>query len=189
MLHLIFHLIMIERDHLIEVDLLAARQSANFAAFFHSLETGQNSGAELRVLCKRRLLVHRVAKAQPGIVGNGQAGQYFQEANRPVPPLIFQGFLIQFPIRRQSDGQLRPLQLVFRQFLRHIHSVSTHAHGYQGVVISLRRGRDNADVHMDVRGNQLMEHIIKLTKGVFDVLLYRRHFFFCINLWYTILLR
>lgn len=101
MLHLIFHLIMIERDHLIEVDLLAARQSANFAAFFHSLETGQNSGAELRVLCKRRLLVHRVAKAQPGIVGNGQAGQYFQEANRPVPPLIFRDSSSSF----QSGGR------------------------------------------------------------------------------------
>ena len=63
MLHLILHLIMIERDHLIEVDLLAARQSADFAAFLHALGTGQNSGGELRVLCKRRLLVHCVAKA------------------------------------------------------------------------------------------------------------------------------
>ena len=40
MLHLILHLIMIERDHLIEVDLLAARQSADFAAFLHALGTG-----------------------------------------------------------------------------------------------------------------------------------------------------
>ena len=35
---------------------------------------------------------------------------------------------------------------------------------------------------MDVRGNQLMEHILKLTKGVFDVLLYRRHLILRINL-------
>ena len=140
MLHLILHLIMIERDHLIEVDLLAARQSADFAAFLHALGTGQNSGGELRVLCKRRLLVHCVAKAQPGIVGNGQASQHFQETNRPVPPLILQGFLIQFPIRWQSDGQLCSLQLVFRQFLRHIHPMSTHAHRYQCVIVPLIRG-------------------------------------------------
>ena len=63
MLHLIFHFILIERDHLIEVDLLAVRQSADLAAFLHALGTGQNSGSELRVLCKRRLLVHRMAKA------------------------------------------------------------------------------------------------------------------------------
>ena len=182
MLHLILHLIPIERDHLIEVDLLAARQSAEFAAFLHALETGQNSGAEFRILCKRRLLVHCVAKAQPGIAGNGQAGQHFQETNRPVPPLILQGFLIQFPIRWQSNGQFRSLQLVFRQFFRHIHSVSTHTHRYQCVIVPLIRGRNNADVHMDVRGNQLMEHILKLTKGVFDVLLYRRHLILRINL-------
>ena len=186
MLHLILHLIMIERDHLIEVDLLAARQSADFAAFLHALGTGQNSGGELRVLCKRRLLVHCVAKAQPGIVGNGQASQHFQETNRPVPPLILQGFLIQFPIRWQSDGQLCSLQLVFRQFLRHIHPMSTHAHRYQCVIVPLIRGWNNADVHMDVRRNQLMEHILKLTKGVFDVLLYRRHLILRINLWLTV---
>ena len=44
MLHLILHLIMIERDHLIEVDLLAVRQSADFAAFLDTLGAGQNSG-------------------------------------------------------------------------------------------------------------------------------------------------
>ena len=32
--------------------------------------------AEHRVLRKRRLLVHRVTKAQPGITGNRQAGQH-----------------------------------------------------------------------------------------------------------------
>ena len=183
MLHLILHLIMIERDHLIEVDLLAARQSADFTSVPDNiLRTYQKCGAEFRILCKRRLLIHCVAKAQPGIVGNRQACQHFQETNRPVPPLILQGFLIQFPIRWQSDGQLCSFQLVFRQFLRHIHPVSTHAHRYQCVIVPLIRGRNNADVHMDVRGNQLMEHILKLTKGVFDVLLYRRHLILRINL-------
>ena len=53
MLHLILHLIMIERDHLIEVDLLAAGKSADFAALPDNiLRAHQNCGAELRVLCK-----------------------------------------------------------------------------------------------------------------------------------------
>ena len=36
---------------------------------------------------------------------------------------------------------------------------------------------------MNVGRNQLMEHILKLTKGVFDVLLDCGHLIFCINLW------
>ena len=39
---------------------------------------------------------------------------------------------------------------------------------------------------MDVRGNQLMEHILKLAEGVLDVLLDRRHFFLRINLRLTV---
>ena len=59
MLHLILHLIPIERDHLIEVDLLAARQSADFASVPDNiLRTYQKCGAEFRILCKRRLLIH-----------------------------------------------------------------------------------------------------------------------------------
>ena len=187
MLQFILQFVPIERNYLIEVDLLAAGQSADLASVPDNiLRAHQKCAAEHRVLRKRRLLVHCVAKAQPGIAGNGQAGQHLQETNRPVPPLILQGFLIQFPIRWQSDGQLCSLQLVFRQFLRHIHPMSTHAHRYQCVIVPLIRGWNNADVHMDVRRNQLMEHILKLTKGVFDVLLYRRHLILRINLWLTV---
>ncbi len=150
MVQLIFQSHPVERNHLIEVDLLAARQGADLAAILGTLGTGQNGGAQLRVLCKMLLIVHGMAEAQPGIAGNGKAGQDFQQANGPVPPLILHGFLIQLPVRRQGDSQLRPLQLVFRQFLRHIHPVSTHAHGDQGVIVPLLRGRHDADVHMDV---------------------------------------
>lgn len=109
-----------------------------------------NSGGELRVLCKRRLLVHCVAKAQPGIVGNGQASQHFQETNRPVPPLILQDSSSSFnPVAERWPALLAPAWL--RQFLRHIHPMSTHAHRYQCVIVPLIRGWNNADVHMDVR--------------------------------------
>ena len=183
---LIFQFIPVERNHLIEVDLLATRQDADLAAIFGILGTSQNGGAQLCVLCKILLIVHGMAEAQPGIAGNGKAGQGFQQADGPVPLFVFHGLLIQLPVRRQGNGQLRPLQLVFRQFLRHIHPVSTHAHRYQCVIVPLIRGWNNADVHMDVRRNQLMEHILKLTKGVFDVLLYRRHLILRINLWLTV---
>ncbi len=42
---LIFQFIPVERNHLIEVDLLAARQSADLAAIFGILGTSQNGGA------------------------------------------------------------------------------------------------------------------------------------------------
>ena len=67
------------------------------------------------------------------------------------------------------DGQFRPLQLVFRQFLGHIHPVGTHAHRHQCVIIPLLRGRDHADVHMDVGRNQLMEHILELAEILLNV--------------------
>ena len=126
--HFKLQFIPVEGDHLIEVDLLAARQDADFAAIFGVLGAGQNSGAQLCVLCKGLLIVHGMAEAQPGIAGNGQTGQDFQQANGPIPPLILHRFLIQLPVPRQGDGKLRPFQLVFRQFLRHLHAVSAHTH-------------------------------------------------------------
>ena len=166
---LIFQFIPVERNHLIEVDLLAARQSADLAAIFGILGTSQNGGAQLCVLCKILLIVHGMAEAQPGIAGNGKAGQGFQQADGPVPLFVFHGLLIQLPVRRQGNGQLRPLQLIFRQFLRHIHPVSAHAHGDQGAVVPLLRGRHHADVHMDVGRNQLMEHILELAEILLNV--------------------
>ena len=74
---LIFQFIPVERNHLIEVDLLAARQDADLAAIFSVLGACQNGGAQLCALCKVLLIVHGMAEAQPGIAGNGQAGQCF----------------------------------------------------------------------------------------------------------------
>ena len=169
MLHFIVQFIPIEGDHLIEVDLLAARQGADLAAVLRTLGAGQNGGAQLRVFCKVLLIVHGMTEAQPGITGNGQTSQGFQQADGPVPLFVFHGLLIQLPVRRQGNGQLRPLQLIFRQFLRHIHPVSAHAHGDQGVIVSLLSGRHHADVHMDVRGNDLVEYILKLAEILLDV--------------------
>ena len=106
---------------------------------------------------------------QPTVTVDGQTSQGFQQTNGPVPLFVFHGLLIQLPVRRQRDSQLRPLQLVFRQFLRHIHPVSAHAHGDQGVIVSLLSGRHHADVHMDVRGNDLVEYILKLAEILLDV--------------------
>ena len=169
MLYFIFQFIPVEGDHLIEVDLLAAGQDADLAAIFGVLWACQNGSAQLCALCKVLLMVHGVAKAQPGIAGNGQAGQGFQQADGPVPPLIFQVLMLQFPVSRQSNGQFRPLQLVFGQLLRHIHPVSAHTHGDQGVVVPLLGGRNNADIHMNVRGRKLMEHILELAEILLDV--------------------
>ena len=155
MLHLIFQFLSVEGNHLIEVDLLATRQDADLAAIFGVLGTSQHGGAQLCALCEVLLIVHGMAEAQPGIAGNGQAGQGFQQADRPVPPLILQILMFQLPVPRQRNGQFRPLQLVFRQFLRDIHPVGTHTHGDQGVVVPFLGGRHHADVNMDVRRRQL----------------------------------
>ena len=178
---LIFQFIPVERNHLIEVDLLATRQDADLAAIFGILGTSQNGGAQLCVLCKILLIVHGMAEAQPGIAGNGKAGQGFQQANGPVPPLILHRFLNQLPVRRQRDSQLRPLQLVFCQFFRHIHPVSTHTHGDQGIIVPLLSGRHDADVHMDVRGDQLVEHILDLTEILLNVTLDGLHLLLCVD--------
>ena len=47
--------------------------------------------------------------------------------------------------------------------------MSAHAHGDQGVIVSLLSGRHHADVHMDVRGNDLVEYILKLAEILLDV--------------------
>ena len=185
MRHLIFQFLSVEGDHLIEVDLLAARQDANLAAIFGVLWACQNGSAQLCALCKVLLIVHGMAEAQPGIAGNGQASQGFQQADWPIPPLILQILALQLPVSRQRDGKFRPLQLVFGQLLRHIHPMSAHTHGDQGVVVPLLGGRHHADVHMDVGGRKLMEHILELAEILLDVLLDGIHFFLSIDLWNT----
>ena len=169
MFQFIVQLVLIKRNDLIEVDLLAARQGADLAALLCTLGAGENGGTQLRIFRKVLLVIHGMSKAQPGIAGNGKAGQGFQQADGPVPLFVFHGLLIQLPVRRQGNGQLRPLQLIFRQFLRHIHPVSAHAHGDQGAVVPLLRGRHHADVHMDVGRNQLMEHILELAEILLNV--------------------
>ena len=178
----VLQLVPVEGEHLVEVDLLAARQGADLAAVLRPLGGRENGGAQLRVLCKVLLIVHGMAETQPSIAGNGQSGLGFQQADGPVPPLILQILMLQLPVPRQRDGQLRPLQLVFRQRPRHIHPVGAHAHGDQGVVVPLLGGRHHADVHMDVRGRQLMEHMPKLAEILLDVPLDGRQFLLRIDL-------
>lgn len=49
--------------------------------------------------------------------------------------------------------------------------MGTHAHGDKGVVVLLFGRRHYADVHMDVRGAEFMEHVLKLSEVLLDVLL------------------
>ena len=169
MFQFIVQFIRIKRNDLIEVDLLAARQGADLAAIFRILGTDQGSSTQFGVVCKWFPVLHCMTMPQPTVTVDGQTSQGFQQTNGPVPLFVFHGLLIQLPVRRQRDSQLRPLQLVFRQFLRHIHPVSAHAHGDQGVIVSLLSGRHHADVHMDVRGNDLVEYILKLAEILLDV--------------------
>ena len=169
MFQFIVQFIRIKRNDLIEVDLLAARQSADLTAVLRTLGIDQGRSAQFRVFRKGFPVLHCMTMTQPAVTVDGQTGQGLQQADGPVPPLIFHGLLIQLPIRRQCNGQLRPLQLVFRQFLRHIHPVGAHTHGDQSVVVPFLRRRNNADVHMDVGGNQLVEHILNIAEILINV--------------------
>ena len=169
MFQFIVQFIRIKRNDLIEVDLLTARQSAGLTAVLRTLGIDQGRSAQFRVFCKGFPVLHCMTMTQPAVTVDGQTGQGLQQADGPVPPLVFHGLLIQLPIRRQCNGQLRPLQLVFRQFLRNIHPVGAHAHSDQRVVVPLPGGRYHADVHMDVRGDQLMEHILERAEILLDV--------------------
>ncbi len=123
--HLIFQFIPVEGDHLIEVDLLAARQDADLAAIFGILGAGQNGSAQLCVLCKVLLIVHGMAEAQPGIAGNGQAGQGFQQADGPVPPLILQILMLQLPVPSAARWPAPPAPACIRP-VPPVHSSGGH---------------------------------------------------------------
>ena len=72
MFQFIVQLVLIKRNDLIEVDLLAARQGADLAALLCTLGAGENGGTQLRIFRKVLLVIHGMSKAQPGIAGNGQ---------------------------------------------------------------------------------------------------------------------
>ena len=59
--------------------------------------------------------------------------------------------------------------------------MSAHAHGDQGAVVPLLRGRHHADVHMDVGGDQLVEHILDLTEILLNVTLDGFHLLLCVD--------
>ena len=148
---LVLQFITIERNYLIEVNFFATRQDANLAAILCTLRSSQHSGTEICIFCKILLIIHGMSKSQPGVTGNGQASQCFQQTYGPVPLLIFEILFFYFPIFWQSNGKLCSLQLVFCKFLWHIHSVNTHPHSNQCVVISFFRRRNNTNIHMYVR--------------------------------------
>ena len=116
--HLVLQFVSVKRDHLIKIDLFAARQDADFASFFFGLRTYQHGSAQLCVFCKRSAAVYGMAPAQPCIAFNGKSGKVFQKAYRPVPPFIAECLMLHSPVGRQSNGQLCAFQLVFRQFFQ-----------------------------------------------------------------------
>ena len=182
MFQFIVQLVLIKRNDLIEVDLLAARQGADLAAILRILGTDQGSSTQFGVVCKWFPVLHCMTMSQPTVTVDGQTGQGFQQADGPVPLFVFHGLLIQLPVRRQRDSQLRPLQLIFHQLLRHIHPVSAHTHGDQGAIVPLLSGRHHADVHMDVWRNQLVEHILDLAEILLDVSLDGLHLLLGVDL-------
>ena len=72
MFQFIVQLVLIKRNDLIEVDLLAARQGADLAALLCTLGAGENGGTQLRIFRKVLLVIHGMSKAQPSVAGNGQ---------------------------------------------------------------------------------------------------------------------
>ena len=153
------HLLKGEGDHLVEVHLVPAGEGAAHRLVVEALGLGEHQAAQSGVVREGGVVGvgHGVAPAQPAVLVDGQAGQNLQPADGPVPLLAF---LADFPIGGQGDDDLRPLQLPISQLLGHVHPVGPHAESGQDVVIPLRRGLHDVDVHVDIGGHDLVKHVV-----------------------------
>ena len=77
MFQFIVQLVLIKRNDLIEVDLLAARQSADLAAILRTLGTDQGSSTQFGVVCKWFPVFHGMTMPQPAVTVDGQTSQNF----------------------------------------------------------------------------------------------------------------
>ena len=128
------HLLLIQREELIEIYLIAAGEGTDRRLLGESTGVDQHDAVEAGVFRKGGAVRvgNGMAPAQPAVLVDGQAGQDFQPADGPVPRLALFAHL---PVGGQADKQLSPLQLLAGQILRHVHGMGPHAVGHQDIVV------------------------------------------------------
>ena len=166
------HLLEGEGDHLVEVHLVPAGEGTAHRVLVEALGLGEHQAAQPGVVGEGGVVRvgNGVPPAQPAVLVDGQPGQDFQPADGPVPLLPRFGDL---PVGGQGDDNLRPLQLPVRQLLGNVHPVGPHAEGGQDVVIPLRGGLHDVDIHVDIRGHDLVKHVVAGTEVPLQVGLHR----------------
>ena len=93
--------------------------------------------------------------AEPGVFIAGQARHHLEPAHGPVPFFIL---LLHLPVRRQANHHLRAIQPLAAQLVRDVHPVRAHAHCDERVIIALLIRRDDRNIDMNIRRDQLVEH-------------------------------
>ena len=179
MFQFIFEFVLVERDDLIEIDLIPIGQNTDIAAALFDLTADNQCGGERGILRVGGSGINRVPPAEPCIVLDWQSCEILQQVDRPVMLL---GTLMNVPVGRQCNRKLGTLKFVLRKIIGHDHPMCPHSEGDKHIVVALLGRLDDADVQMDVGRYDLVKDICVCAEMLFDVALNGVQFFLGIDL-------
>ena len=152
----VVELVAVERDDLIEIDLVAVRQGTDRVVSLY-LRSDNQGGGQLGVLgvvvCPA---VDGMPPAEPSVVLDRQTCEALQQADRPVVLLVV---LVDLPVGRQGNREFRAFELVLGELFWHVHAVRPHPEGDEHVVVPFLGRIDDADVQMDIRRDNLVKDV------------------------------
>ena len=175
----VVELVAVERDDLIEIDLVAVRQEADRIVSLY-LRPDDEGGGQLGAFgVVVRPAVDGMPPAEPCIILDRQTCEAFQQVDRPVVLLVV---LVDLPVGRQGNRELGAFELVLGELFLHVHAVRPHPEGDEHVVIPFLGRIDDADVQMDVRRDNLVKDVRVRAEARLDEVLDGSHLLLGVDL-------
>ena len=143
----VVELVAVERDDLIEIDLVAVRQEADRIVSLY-LRPDDEGGGQLGAFgVVVRPAVDGMPPAEPCIILDRQTCEAFQQVDRPVVLLVV---LVDLPVGRQGNRELGAFELVLGELFWDVHAVRPHPEGDEHVVVPFLGRIDDTYIQMDV---------------------------------------
>ena len=143
----VVELVAVERDDLIEIDLVAVRQEADRIVSLY-LRPDDEGGGQLGAFgVVVRPAVDGMPPAEPCIILDRQTCEAFQQVDRPVVLLVV---LVDLPVGRQGNRELGAFELVLGELSGDVHAVRPHPEGDEHVVVPFLSRIDDTYIQMDI---------------------------------------
>ena len=132
-----------------------------------------------RSICGSRLIcLQRMSKGKPRIAPYRQARSVLKDLDRPV---VIHITAVDIPFLWNIDYIFGALDVPLLPLLRDLHLISARTHCDKLIERLIVRGRNKADIEMDVGRYNLMEDIIELSESLRDISIYFLQLLFAVE--------